>query len=292
MYVYRARLLFSLFFLLPAFALVVHAQDPVPCNFECARVPQDSDVYVEVHAPSLEAPSPNPSAARSLKVLVWNLYKQRNDSFEREFNDYSSRADYLLLQELRLGAQMRTDTLLKSTLWWELATSFFMDNGDRTGVLNASINPPQSANWFRSNDSEPFVKSPKMILANEYALSDGQKLLLVNIHGLNFSGSDAFFNQLEATSSLLAAHPGPILFAGDFNVRDPARLRKLKKFMGRFGLERVEFENQHYTYSLLGQRRVLDQAFMRGLHVDKARVLDESVGSDHKPLWLELSLLE
>jgi endonuclease/exonuclease/phosphatase (EEP) superfamily protein YafD len=112
-------------------------------------------------------------------------------------------------------------------------------------------------------------------------------MLVMNIHGLNVTKLGAFEKQIFEASLVIAAHSGPVLFGGDFNTRSKKRMNYLRTLMSKYGLKEVIFLNDQ-RMTVMGNS--LDHVFLRDLKVDQATVLSEISTSDHKPLYLELTL--
>lgn len=142
------------------------------------------------------------------------------------------------------------------------------------------INP----GFYRTQDVEPFVKSPKTIAKVEYALpGTNKKLMVLNIHGINWSGDDALERQLQMTVADLKNHDGPVVFAGDFNIKNSTRLQVAKDVLAAAGLERVTWINPEN-----GEQR--NDAFTRGLRVHQAKLINDVIdsGSDHPAIELDV----
>jgi endonuclease/exonuclease/phosphatase (EEP) superfamily protein YafD len=254
----------------------INTDKPQDCNFLCDSIPPDSGVLYHISdGASAEALDPS-----HLKVLVWNIYKQRKDDFVDDFRDLSNNADLVMLEEVALDSDM--DRLLSGmpSFGWEMAASFLMNDNIATGVANGSRVPASHIDFRRSRDLEPFSKSPKATIAIEYPIEGrSDTLLTLNIHGVNWRGTTGLEHQIADLEPLLAAHSGPILFAGDFNTKNPERVTTLTQMLDKYGLSSVKWENPE-------SGKQLDQAYARGLVQKKARLVD-SDGSDHPALDLE-----
>ena len=76
---------------------------------------------------------------------------------------------------------------------------------------------------------EPWIRTPKAVGITEFALTDSQQTLaVVNIHGINFTlGVGDFARQLADIRSVIEAHEGPVIVAGDFNTWNRRRADEL-----------------------------------------------------------------
>lgn len=244
------------------------------CNFLCDRLPEEHEVTVYEGLGQDKLLN-----ADSIKLLVWNIYKQRNKKFWSEFDRLASDKDLLILQENSLDSEFLENK--SSQFSMAHATNFFMKNSVRTGV---STFAKTDANWVESyvtSDLEPWVKSPKTIVASTYKMAgQSESLLVLNIHGINMKGDEALMRQLQAVE-VLKAHRGPVIFAGDFNTKNSKRHKLTEDYLATYGLSKVEIP--------MSKKKVLDLVFVRGLNVQFAEEV-LSKGSDHPALIVELSV--
>jgi len=248
-----------------------------PCNFLGHELPAPNEVLSQFGNATSDA------FPQTLKVFVWNIYKGRKPAFGQEFKVLSADCNLVLLQEMALSDDLFSIYKSHFDLQWEHATNF-MKNEIRTGVGTGSSSKPLLIDFRVTDDLEPFVKLPKTIVVTEYALQGSlQNLLVLNIHGINFKGTQGLENQINQVLPLIHAHQGPVLFAGDFNTKNVERVDTLAKMLLSEGLESVVWDNPL-------QGKQLDQAYVRGLKVDRAHILTDVLGSDHPALLLELSL--
>eukprot|EP01098_Paradermamoeba_levis_P016105 TRINITY_DN8488_c0_g1_i1.p1 TRINITY_DN8488_c0_g1~~TRINITY_DN8488_c0_g1_i1.p1 ORF type:complete len:271 (-),score=51.58 TRINITY_DN8488_c0_g1_i1:95-907(-) len=256
------------------------AEGPTPCNLLGHILPSSDKVLTRFGNATSEA------LPQKLKVIVWNIYKGRKADFGKEFEELSSGSDLVLLQEMVLGNDNISPLYeCRSDLQWEHATNFIMaDNQVRAGVGTGSTSKPLSIDFRVTDDLEPFVKLPKTIIITRYAIhNSSQQLLVLNIHGINFRGTQGLENQINQVLPLIQAHQGPVLFAGDFNTKNNERVVTLGRMLQSVGLESVVWENP-----LPGKQ--LDQAYVRGIGVERAFIRTAVNGSDHPLLWLEISI--
>lgn len=224
----------------------------------------------------------------SIKVLVWNLLKAERKDWKRDFINLSANKDILLLQEGYLNR--RTEDTFKALRMFrfDMGVSFLYkkDNKTPTGTVVGSRVSPVSAGFLRTKDYEPFIKTPKTLTYAKYPIKGTkQTLLAISLHGMNFTRQYAFNNQINQALSLIDAHQGPVIFAGDFNSRTKKRLRFLRKKMQDRALKELSYLNDK-RLKVFGN--ILDHTFVRGFLVRNSRVLAKINSSDHKALELEL----
>lgn len=96
--------------------------------------------------------------------------------------------------------------------------------------------------------------------------------------------------QAEALNSLLAAGDGPIVLAGDLNaVPGSGPIATLEKHWS----SATAGEAQALTYPAQRPERQLDYVFVRPsnrIRVTSAKVIEESIASDHRPLLVEFEV--
>ena len=210
-----------LFFLAVSASLLssqTFAAEPVygPCSFACVSIPDGAHILRTFG----RATSPQLNSNR-IQMLVWNLYKGRKDQFRQSFASLSKGKDIIMISEATTADPVSTAMEAVTGFGWNFATSFLMKNDVGTGTAAGSYAAAENVHYYRTTDVEPFVNSPKVITVAEYRLPGRvETLLVLSIHGINWSGDDAIERQLRATVPELKAHQGPIVLAGDFNFKN------------------------------------------------------------------------
>jgi len=135
---------------------------------------------------------------------------------------------------------------------------------------------------------EPLLRTPKATTVTEYPLlGRDDRLLTINIHSVNFSlGLKRYREQLQALSTVIEQHDGPVLIAGDLNTWNNPRVRAMHEFMAVHGLTAVEFKHDLRT-TVFG--KPLDHILIRGLETASAFAIPVE-SSDHNPLLVSLRL--
>lgn len=238
----------------------------------------DTKVIKELH------PAPNTQVLTSqLNVLVWNVLKgQHANKWAQDLKTLSANRQLVLLQEGMDDNFMPSVLKSLDTLGWLIGQSFYND-GDHngTGVVTGAIQTPFSTAFQRSKDLEPIVKTPKVVLFTTYNMEKGSRLLVVNIHGINFVSTAAFSRQIDAAIGIIKAWQGKVIFAGDFNTWSKPRMDYLNKKAREAQLTQVLFPNDPRDL-------VLDHIFLRGCYSYKSVVHGNIKTSDHKPLTVDL----
>lgn len=252
-----------------------------PCNFLCQEIPNANEVLKDWSKPSQKF-----LVSPTLKVLAWNIYKGRKEFFARDFQQLTKNVDIVMLSEGTDGVLVKPSLDLLLGYQWVMGIAFWMKEKVGTGIITGSYAQTLGASYERTQDDEPFVKSPKVTLLTKYIHGPTrQEILVINIHGINWVNSQAFERQIRSVEPYIKAHTGPIIYAGDFNVRrNTDRLAIINKVVGPYGLKRVPWTNGN-------SEKQLDDAFTRGFQVRKAafnyNVVDRS--SDHPAMDLELT---
>jgi endonuclease/exonuclease/phosphatase (EEP) superfamily protein YafD len=215
-----------------------------------------------------------------IRLLNWNVQKGLDESWRNDLRDLGSDADLVLMQEARGdddAAEVLEDSPHRS-----FAAGFESSEGP-TGVLTLSRVPPNAS--CRLVSVEPWLRTPKATGITAFALGDGDTLVVVNLHALNFTfGTAPLSEQLEQIRRALVDHDGPLIVSGDFNTWRPARMGVVEAFARALDLVPLAFEDDQRVL-VFGQ--LLDHVYVRGLealHSDAVPVQS----SDHNPMRFEL----
>lgn len=220
----------------------------------------------------------------NLNLLVWNLYKQNRINWQAALSEFSSDKQLLLLQEARLDDELKR--WVASGGWSGGQVNAFKAFDETSGVLTLGWNKPRLACGY--TEVEPWIRLPKSGLYSEYPLSNGQTLIVVNLHAINFTwGIEEYQRQVNALIAKLVAHSGPAIVAGDFNTWSEERLNAMKVRFATIGLTEVVFSPDHRTRFITGLP--LDHVFYKGLTLKKAEA-PQTDASDHSPLLVSFTL--
>lgn len=251
------------------------------CSFACKSIPPDNEVpryFGQAAASQLKS--------KRLNVLVWNLYKGRKEEFIPAFQFLSANRDLVLVSEATTSDPVTTAFDLLPNFAWNFSVSFLLKDEVGTGTAIGSYAKALEVKHYRTKDIEPFVNSPKAITSAKFAIAGSKETLLVlSIHGINWSGDEAIVRQVQDVMPAIKAHTGPVLFAGDFNFKNATRLTEVTELLATAGVDRVNWENP--------SKKQLDDAFTRGLKVHRAYLNNEHIntGSDHPAIELDIELM-
>lgn len=250
------------------------------CSYGCKKIPPDSQVLKKFSTGSQENLDSN-----RFRVLAWNLYKGRKPNFRQAFLKLTQDADVILTSESVDSDPVQSSKLSIQGMGWDFATNFLMKDNVGTGVSVGSRAVARDVRFSRTDDLEPFVKSPKAIIMATFGIPGfQQRLLAISIHGINWDDDEALGRQLRKILPELKKHKGPIVFAGDYNTKNQIRVDIAKQVLGEAGLKRVSWDNPT-------QGKQLDDAFVRGVEVHSARLIHDYVddGSDHPAIDLDMT---
>ena len=222
---------------------------------------------------------------KTFRLLVWNLHKGQDAGWQQALNRLAQGRDLLLLQEVLNTQELATQ--YSSRFPTALYASAFAYLQQQSGVEILSQFAPHF--YCAGSKSEPWIRIPKVGAAMSLPLSNGQALLLVNVHLINFEiNPTTYEEQLRTLMQLVSQHQGPLVLSGDFNSWNGYRAQIIRKVINEFGLEEVFFEEDH-RLRFLGNPR--DHVFVRGLNVLNATT-EPTESSDHAPLLLEVELAD
>ena len=232
--------------------------------------------------------------------ITWNISKNdaRNNEVKRLIRQY--RPDILCLQE----ATSRTCEQLQHRFYCHFAPSWKVANRDiHNGVLTASRHKLQNPARFESTDREFVFATTKAAMVSTIAVDDAADLMVINVHMLNFVGLGAFNDQLKEIFQHARAHTGPMIWCGDFNTWNSARLKAVHQYAARLGMvEALAYHKSGGTPSAwtllvdpfieIHQGALLDRIFCRGFEVLECKRLSGFASSDHPPMLLRARLLD
>jgi endonuclease/exonuclease/phosphatase (EEP) superfamily protein YafD len=223
-------------------------------------------------------------------ALVWNIYKAKRVTWATDFYWLTKDKDLVLLQEAFLRPAMREVIEKADHLRWDLAAGFTRKMAAiDAGVMTGSQAEPEQIFFLRSQAREPVVRVPKMVIGTTYPIQgSSQKLLVLNVHAINFVTMPNFRRQMRQLEEKIILHNGPVFLGGDFNTWLARRSHFLNNMTEDLGMELATFSpdrrSRHFG-------RCIDHVFVRGLKILSASCHYEIGSSDHQPLELGLEVL-
>lgn len=226
------------------------------------------------------------SLGKKFTLVSWNMFKARKRNWLEDITLVAQDADFVLLQEAVLHGDKAHPFHLDSGFEWVMGQNFAhrLKQGRTSGVKTGSRIASVAQRMFRSPDLEPVIRLPKTILATEYDIrGQGENLLLLNIHAVNFVSAQKFARQIDQLVAVIKVHIGPIILAGDFNTWNPRRMSILFQAVEACRLQHVPIAAPRWHH--LGQ--ALDHVFYRGVQFKNAWAMLNIKSSDHIPLRVE-----
>ncbi|MCE0494401.1 endonuclease/exonuclease/phosphatase family protein [Vibrio salinus] len=224
----------------------------------------------------------------SIKVLVWNIYKENRKNALSLLSDWSRQRQLILLQEATVDDAFWMNFQTKSP-WHFYHVDAWEYHREKNGVLTGAVTNSSRVCGFR--DVEPWLRLPKSSLLTYYPLSNGELLAVANIHAINFTlGLGAYQKQINRMVTQLEQHKGPVIFAGDFNSWNRERIAFLNKAMQKLKLKEVRYQNDKRRKRFV-TGMPLDHVFYRGLVEISADVV-QTDASDHNPVFATFKIAE
>jgi endonuclease/exonuclease/phosphatase (EEP) superfamily protein YafD len=235
-----------------------------------------------------------------ITLVTWNTQKLHDPKIAEDLSGLirQHRPDLLFLQEVRID-ELNSDEMGG---YFAKGWSYPWPGGPTIGVLTLSNSIPISIRPVQTDWRELFVTAPKVSLLTEYPLRNGETLLGVNVHLLNFEPWEPFMlrAQLRDLELVMAQHEGPMVMAGDFNTWSKTRLALVDELTRRLKLEEITSFPQgrktgdldsallHWVFGVHPELP-LDRIYSRGLEAHSVQVLPND-SSDHRPVLVTLTL--
>ena len=215
-------------------------------------------------------------------VLSWNTHKLTHTlefqvALTRLLKHYPSR--FLLLQEAKLALGDDWDP----SDWSYAIAPNIQTNRHVFGVLTASQCAFTEAKPLLTRKREAALATHKSYMISTHPLSDQQKLLIVNVHAINFVSAQYFLQEMMLLQDQLLHHQGPLIVAGDFNVWNRQRKLYLLKFCRAIGLKQAYMNDSQHIKAY--RQHPLDFIFYRDLLLKEASAINIHDVSDHNPIY-------
>ena len=220
-----------------------------------------------------------------LSVSVWNIYKQQRSSWSSVLTELLDSSELVLLQEAKLSTGLKS--FLQEDSHQVLMAKAFKVFKTPIGVMNLAKVSAESACAYQA--IEPWIRFAKSALVSTYPLSNGENLLVVNLHGINFAWRlKEYRKQISLLAEQIKAHNGPVIMAGDFNTWRQGRVDMIGEFMLQLGMTEAKYavDKRNRVFGL-----ALDHLYYSGLVLDEAHVTPTKA-SDHNPIQASFSLIQ
>lgn len=242
------------------------------------RATQSCDVKPVMNLPAEYTHGLDPG---KISFLNWNIYKGNGENWQQDLSSFAQSHDVMTIQEATLDEEL-TGLLETNDFTWVMNTAFHL-NGIAAGVMTAASSNAVHSCGFK--DQEPLLRIPKSTLVSYYKINGSEKKLLVaNIHGINFTfGVSDYRQQLENLFMAIEHHDGPMIVAGDFNSWSDNRMAEVEQLVNRLALSKIAYPVNNKTH-VFGN--AIDHVFYRNLEIVANQVLQVS-SSDHNPISVD-----
>jgi endonuclease/exonuclease/phosphatase (EEP) superfamily protein YafD len=225
----------------------------------------------------------------TITILVWNVYKTRKSGWFDDFIKLIRNKDLVLLQESVLNNS--DNSIFENTIRfeWIMACSHkYRISQIITGLKTGCVAKSSDQEFLHSPNKEPILNTSKLMLATTYHLENShEKLLVMNVHAINFVTLKIYANHIDQILSVIQQHSGPIILAGDFNCWNAARREFLFERIKNEGLITVTLDRESRWQHL---KQHLDYIFYRDLNLNNAETLSLINSSDHYPIVAEFEV--
>jgi endonuclease/exonuclease/phosphatase (EEP) superfamily protein YafD len=218
-----------------------------------------------------------------IRLMNWNIHKSSQAGWRDDLRRLADGSDLLLLQEATLEHKL-TDAM--QTPYHAVFAPGYRTDSSQTGVMTLS-RVPATSHCFLSHQ-EPWLRTPKATSISRFSIANREeKLLVVNLHGVNFAlSSESLEHQFRDASVQIEHHKGPVIFSGDFNTWSEERMRSVSAILTALQLRPIAFQQDH-RIQVFG--KPLDHIYVRGLRtLESGSSPVES--SDHNPIFATFAL--
>lgn len=231
---------------------------------------------------------------RKSKVLVWNIYKGRKETFIRKFNENAKNKNLILLQEFNNEVADEKIGNLNEKNEISYASTFKAFGKNKSGVATLSQAKSQSQT-FQMSDGIAGIIPPKVALFTTYKIqSTSMQLLVINIHAKNLATNATYQKQINNVFKKILYHHGPVLFAGDFNSWSTDRFEYIKTKLLSADMKMIKFEIDNRMKAPIVSKYFdyfdypLDNVYYKGFTIKNAQSFSQDDGSDHGAMSFDI----
>lgn len=224
---------------------------------------------------------------KEFSILCWNVAKLTLNSSYKVFIDslidtYSF--DILLLQEAKKHISLDLDLY---------DYSYILSPNIETkkhifGVLSAFRASCIDEFSLLTKKRELAYITHKVSLITRHKLPNGAKLVVVNLHAINFVKNSDFKDELDYIYESIKSYTGSMIVAGDFNTWNRQRVSFLLEFAKELSLNPVDFNDKSNLKKVFSNS--IDYIFYRDLVLLDSKIIDSKNISDHNPIIAKFSI--
>lgn len=221
-------------------------------------------------------------------ILCWNVQKRNlGGRFQHFFAQLleNSAIDLLAFQEVKLN--LSAPRMIEG-FFFSCAPNIRLFR-HAYGVLNGARIHEKETFALLSSHREGMIRTRKSAICSSYSLSNGDTILMLNLHAINFRETSVYCKEIERIFESVRHHRGPMIVAGDFNSWNKERMGFVMRKAEEMGLQQAEPECSHLIKCFREHR--LDHIFFRGLRLSQSRVVDVGKLSDHNALYASFETL-
>ncbi len=144
---------------------------------------------------------------KSFRICVWNVHKCLSKKLKSDIEKLFQEFDIILMQEAVLSETWTHVWKNMRDMKWDFFRSFSLGKNAETGVLTGSKYRQKILTILPTVDREPLLRTPKatgISLINIAGRSE--KLLVVNIHAMNFNFGAPFLRQIQSVHETIRNH--------------------------------------------------------------------------------------
>ena len=246
---------------------------------------------------SAEEPTDDATASVPIRVVTYNIKRGLGNDGTTDLDRTAKvlhrlRPDFVGLQEVdektRRSGHVDQAVKMGQDLNMHHAFAPFMDyDGGRYGLAVLSRFPIVNSSTVKLSEGH----EPRVALAVEVRLPDAQTMTIANLH-FDWVKDDEFrFAQTRELNRFLDGLKTPYVLLGNFNDVPESRTLKL---LQQGTIEAAKPEDDRFTFSSKKPSVEIDYIFASPSSrwaIEKVKVIDEPVASDHRPVVAELSLM-
>ncbi len=226
--------------------------------------------------------------ASPFSLLVWNIHKENQQStFSNTLKDLLREypSDFLLFQEIKHSKQQHTYAFQNYS--YALASNIETTKHLYGVVTAAKVAFEQVQTSISTQKEMGGIATHKSLLITEHLLPNNTPLYLVNLHAINFVSLKSFTLELAKIERHLLQYEGSMIIGGDFNNWSRRRVKVLKDFQRKLGLQQANIEAAHHVKAIFS--KPIDHVFYRGVTLLHAEAIDTKKVSDHNPIYAKFS---
>ena len=228
------------------------------------------------------------SCGDTFTLLCWNVAKMTLSHSYKEYFKLlieSENVDILLLQEVK--KQLQNELNIHGYSY--VLSPNIQTKNHIFGVLSAFKISCEKNLALLTQKKEFSYMTHKVSLITEHKTLNADKLIIVNLHAINFVKNSDFYHELDSIKSILISHKGAMIVAGDFNTWNSKRILFLREFTNSLALKAVTFGDDTHLKKVFSNS--LDYIFYRGLRLIDSKVINSRKISDHNPIMARFELI-